>query len=328
MKLNNFVIGVFALLFLSSCASNKHLVFFTNTTIGVEVGSEPANGSPAKFIVGYKRQEGVIDPLIPDYELVENYGNNKAPNGTLDKLTEPVSGETNIVLTPQGTVIPMGARTRAHSVLAKMNFGATGGGNGAAAAQFFATGRAADYLAQGENIAAALAGEPSVNNSPTVNLDALGSANYSYLHDVYRILEQYIQTGGPKSGEAIGIKFNVDQLDNGIFKETFKEYSNAGGANAFNINDYSISPHNNFRNIPSYIKDMQNSLVVAKKMVTNNNATHNGSSLSSTQKQEAVDNISKYPEKIEYGKNKISSDKSVINMVKFVQEHVLLNKTK
>jgi hypothetical protein len=122
IKANTIALAMFCL---SGCASNQHLVFFTNTTIGVEIGSEPASGSPAKFIVGYKRQEGVIDPLIPDYEFIPNSGGTVAPTDTLNTLTSPENGDTNIILTPQGTAIPKGQNNKAHSVLAKMNFGAT-----------------------------------------------------------------------------------------------------------------------------------------------------------------------------------------------------------
>ena len=105
----------------SGCASNHHLVFFTNSTIGLEVGSEPNTGTPAKFILGYKRQEGVIDPLIPDYEFHSHDGS--------EAIIEPTSGDTNIILTPAGVAAPKGSVTSPHSVLAKMNFGATGGGD-------------------------------------------------------------------------------------------------------------------------------------------------------------------------------------------------------
>ena len=158
------LIGSIFVLF--GCSSNHHLVFFTNTTIGVEIASEPASGSPAKFIVGYKRQEGVIDPLIPDYEFIPNdtSANGGVPGGaTLAALEQPENGDTSIIMTPQGTAIPKGQNNKAHSVLAKMNFGATGGGSGASASQFFATGLAAELLAKSKGIAGALAGDPEIN---------------------------------------------------------------------------------------------------------------------------------------------------------------------
>lgn len=312
---------------LTSCASNHHLVFFTNTTIGVEIGSEPANGSPAKFIIGYKRQEGVIDPLVPDYNFVVNSGVNKAPNGTLDNLEKPQNGDTNIILTPQGTAIPEGASNRAHSVLAKMNFGATGGGNGASAAQFFATGRAADYLAQSNNIAGALAGESSIN-STTANLEALGTANFSYVHDVYRILKEYINKNGAKSGEALNIKISVDKLDTGQFKKTFEEYSLGAVASSYNINDFAISSNTEFRNVLSHVGAMITSLDLAKKMIIDATAKNNGALLSAAQKQNIIDNVAKYPIQIKTAKDSLSNNKSIIAMIKFVHEDILLDTTK
>lgn len=322
------IVLISALYFLiTSCASNHHLVFFTNTTIGVEIGSEPSNGSPAKFIVGYKRQEGVIDPLIPDYEFVENNGKTVAPENTLDSLTEPKNGDTNIVLTPQGTALLKGANNRAHSVLAKMNFGATGGGSGASAAQFFATGRAADYLAQSENIAGALAGDPQVNQKSKANLDALGAANYSYIHYVYRILYEYIKNNGPNAAEALSIKTNVDNLDIGEFKKSFKEYSAASGHD-YNINNFSVPATKEFRNVLSHVKAMAKSLDIAKKMIVDSAATGNGSALTTIQRQEAVDNISEYPKQMEIAEGKISGNQSVVSMITFVHKNILLGDTK
>lgn len=320
MKYFKIVLLCLLYLLLTSCASNQHLVFFTNTTIGVEVGSEPANGSPAKFIIGYKRQEGVIDPLIPDYTFIEN-----TDKQSLNNLTQPENGDTNIILSPQGTAIPKGANSRAHSVIAKMNFGATGGGNNkASAAQFFATGRAADYLAKTENIAGALAGDPKVNMKSQVNIDALGKANYAYIHYFYRILNEFIKNNNANAGVALDIKNSVDELDKGTFKKTFKEYSYAGAVNSYNINDYSIPSTKGFRNILKHVKAQIDSLEVAKKMIIDNAATHNGSPLTATQKQEAVENISKYPEQIDAAKNVISANESIISMIKFVNNNILL----
>jgi hypothetical protein len=327
MKLLALMTYIFVFLSLSSCSSNHHLVFFTNTTIGVEIGSEPANGSPAKFLIGYKRQEGVIDPLIPDYQFVSNSGASVAPAGTLDSLTAPENGDTNIVLTPQGTALPEGASNRAHSVLAKMNFGATGGGNGASAAQFFATGRAADYLAQSNNIAGALAGDAKINENSKVNIDALGSANYAFIHDVDRLLNSYISNSGPNAGNALTIKNQVDKLDSDEFRQSFKVYSVIPGANNYDISDYPIPVSKEFRNSLSHIKAMSDSIAIAKQIVLDGAAKNNGTPITAQEKSDAVDNIGKYPILIEDAENKLSNSTAVISMINFVHENILLSKT-
>ena len=43
---------------------DRSLVFFTNTTLGVEVSVSPSDATaPVKLIIGYKRSEGVLNPV-------------------------------------------------------------------------------------------------------------------------------------------------------------------------------------------------------------------------------------------------------------------------
>ena len=56
-----------SLLFLSGCDNaNRSMVFFTGTTLGIEIAFEPNSAAPAKFIIGYKRAEGLMDPVMED----------------------------------------------------------------------------------------------------------------------------------------------------------------------------------------------------------------------------------------------------------------------
>jgi hypothetical protein len=126
---------------LSGCVSSRHLVFFTNTTIGVEIAAEPNATTPAKFIIGYKRAEGVIDPLGEGQVAESNEG----------KHPIQIGGSPKALLKPEG-----------HSVLAKLNFGAGGGGANSTTTQWFATGEAAKIIAQAPGIAGAVTGSPEI----------------------------------------------------------------------------------------------------------------------------------------------------------------------
>jgi hypothetical protein len=326
MKLILILIG--SMFLLSGCSSNHHLVFFTNTTIGVEIASEPASGSPAKFIVGYKRQEGVIDPLIPDYEFIPNdtNANGGVPGGTtLAALEKPENGDTSIIMTPQGTAIPKGQNNKAHSVLAKMNFGATGGGSGASASQFFATGLAAELLAKSKGITGALAGDPEINKvHKEANLESNDSlAIYAHIQSMYKLIDKY-PTDGDKGGEALTLKKSLDALDVGIFKKSFTHYKLSPASKDVGIDPYTIQSGNSFSDVIPYISTMEQSLNNAKKVIIDSKSTYKGTLLSVKHKQEMIDNIELFPAKIKESKGTISSNKAVVSMIDFVYKNILL----
>lgn len=327
--MNKTIILLITTLCVSGCASNHHLVFFTNTTIGVEIGSEPSNGSPAKFIIGYKRQEGVIDPLIPDYTFYKNSSDEGGvTKSSLDKLDEPVNGDTNIVMTPQGTAVPNGGVTRAHSVLAKMNFGATGGGSGASAAQFFATGRAAELLAESDGITAALAGDAKINSKRVVELGDRGIAYGAHIQSVYNFLVEYSGSTKDKAGEALVLKNKLDALDSGMFKKSFKQYTSGAGSLVISIDDSKIPPDKTFSNLFPFITSMTNSLSTAKDKVLNPKITHKGNPLSESERKEMLNSIETYPKSIEDAKKVISSSSEVASMIDFVYTNLLFQPVK
>lgn len=150
----------FMLILFSGCASKQHLVFFTNTTIGVEISSSPETASPGNFIVGYKRQEGVIDPLIPNYSHIKNSNNITKPKDPkelnkylLGAMIEKESNNGFIVQTREGTFYPNDKEhTKAHSVFAKINFGSNVGESGVSVNQWFSSGYAAELLASNMEI--------------------------------------------------------------------------------------------------------------------------------------------------------------------------------
>lgn len=184
--------------------ANRSLIFFTGTTMGVEVAVNPSDATgPMRLVVGYKRAEGVLDPVY-DPEGVEAAAKKKTtktekaePSNqisvstrTADTVYRPLSrdlGDTDhssggtaaavpITITETEEPVPdkNGAIAptkrylpEAYSVIAKFSGEGGAGVNSRAdaklsIAQWFATGHAADLLANAPGIAGAVTGNAEI----------------------------------------------------------------------------------------------------------------------------------------------------------------------
>lgn len=166
---------------------DRSLVFATHTTMGLEVAINPAEGvqSPVRLVVGYKRSEGVLNPV---------YHSEGVEGPPLKKTRRSYNGgDTSIDYSnsePVGNTSTNVKRYRpdAYPVIAKF----TGDVNSEAAqhakgrlavAQWFATGEAAVILAKQPGIAGAVSGSAEIAKeaarqqvssvSPTVKLAAV-----------------------------------------------------------------------------------------------------------------------------------------------------------
>lgn len=129
---------------ISGCANiERSMVFSTGTTIGLEVAVSPSSEDPVNVVIGYKRAEVLLDPIMEDAPENKSQDNRRTFN-----------------------IIP-----RAHSVIAKLlgdmkTKGSTKAGPEAEAglrvSQWFASGNAADILAKNGG-AAALTDDPEVS---------------------------------------------------------------------------------------------------------------------------------------------------------------------
>lgn len=304
---------------LTACASNQHLVFFTNTTIGLEVGSEPSSGTPAKFVLGYKRQEGVIDPLIPNYEFKSSAS--KLPSaseaGVPNTLSKPENGNTHIVLTPVGVAVPK--ETIPHSVLAKMNFGATGGGTGASASQWFATGLAAESLAKLPGVTSALSGYP-VGSGIDLGLHDHDLSRYAYLVDIYSILKKAAESD---DHEAMRIKDKVDALDRGEYRKEFIYYyiDDVNGKKKVIPEDEQFSEKKSFNNITTYLSRLDESIRVCRKAILSEELID-----TAKEKEAMLAAIVEYSPRLASGREKLSNHKSVIEMIHYVNNSLIMTK--
>jgi hypothetical protein len=134
---------------------DRSLIFSTHTTLGIEVAVSPAETtSPAKIIIGYKRTEGVINPV---------YHSKGIKTSKIEKTTKE-GGKTTIETTPCGT---SRYKKEAYSVIAKFSGETSAKAERAAegklsVAQWFATGEAAKTLARQPGIAGAVSGSSEV----------------------------------------------------------------------------------------------------------------------------------------------------------------------
>lgn len=153
-------LGLLALPLLSGCVGSvKHndvLIFGTDTKLALDVSANPAGGGTPEITIGYKRQEAVWMPLVVNGA------------GVTDKICAAANGgEKPCVgtLKYQGqaeTGVEGKGGTDAYSVFASFGADIKGaakaGGPEAAVglAQFFATGIAAQRLAQNKQVVSAL----------------------------------------------------------------------------------------------------------------------------------------------------------------------------
>jgi len=196
---------------------DRSLIFSTHTTLGVEVSASPAeSGEPVKLIIGYKRSEGVINPVYHS-DGIE----------TADEEQSTARNEPNDVVK---TIISKGRRPRyrdqAYSVIAKFRGDAGTSATGAAegkvsVAQWFATGEAAMTLASQPGIAGAVTGSSEVAREATRQAE-LGqslsrnerTAVFAFLSDVHSMLDKREQSGDRRAGELVADLDKVgEQID-------------------------------------------------------------------------------------------------------------------
>ncbi|MHC4159069.1 MAG: hypothetical protein ACYSSO_08320 [Planctomycetota bacterium] len=153
-----FVTGVLFVLTLAGCGSvlDRSLIFATHTTVGVEVSVSPVEtGNPVALIIGYKRTEGVINPVY------DKEGISTCPN-------------------PTSCVPIQKYRDKAYSVIAKLEGKIAANANPSSAvvsgAQWFATGEAANNVSSHPEFAVALTDNPAIAKQASEAIKARAKA--------------------------------------------------------------------------------------------------------------------------------------------------------
>ena len=314
-----FQLFLWAALLCTGCASNQHLVFFTHSSIGVDISTEPQTATPFKFVVGYKRQEGVIDPIGMGYHLHES------DDAGLPVV--PPDMNAPVLPTKAGYFVQRGTAAEPHSVLAKMNFGATGGGAGASAAQWFATGEAAKILARQPGIPGAIAGDPEVNKSTkTIELaSGMKISQLASLSNIYQNIKDYIAQKGKESVRAGRLIERVDKLDTGEFRVPFRRYQLTSGGQL----KWETLPNKrtsaSFTNVTQYLSNLQKSYEAAVKAAKKTDIKKtDGSSLSDPERNDLIEAVATYPSRLKDIEARMAQNKDAIEMVEFYCENVLL----
>ena len=198
------------------CANSlidRSLVFSTSTSLGIEVSVDPANSSaPVNLLMGYKRYEGVLNPVFYDHNAYPLERGNVHP---IHCELCGLDGESCPHNAPP-TDLNSYYRLQAYSVLAKIrgNSSADAGDNVEGrieVAQWFATGKAADILACQPGIAAAVSGSPEIAEAlrglDTERFPASSTVHAIASVSVYRMLSEAPlrqRPGGPGKTPADG----------------------------------------------------------------------------------------------------------------------------
>jgi len=180
----------------TGCANlNRSLVFSTGTTIGLETALSTQSESPVKIVIGYKRAEVLFDPIMDDAD-----GPGKAKYEIMPK---------------------------AHSVLAKLQGSlstkantteATGANAGFNVAQWFASGTAAEIIAENGG-AAALTDNPAVANA-VARAATLASSTGQIPDIIFSLSNQIFQeiknVRGNPSNYSAEVRTQADRLFNSL----------------------------------------------------------------------------------------------------------------
>jgi len=178
-----------ALATLGACAHNDVLVFGTETNIGLDISTTPADGGTPKVNIGYKRTEAVWMPLfvsargnaLNNCTTNSAFGFTRSETCTRIKESEASNDISKLKYQSEYTEAsaPGAYRTDAYSVFASLGAKIEGKGGSPSAtvgiAQFFATGAAAVNVSENTALVTALkatSGEGSASQSDAVKAAA------------------------------------------------------------------------------------------------------------------------------------------------------------
>lgn len=195
MKLNKRtpIVIIVALTLAQGCRNVQNgMIFSTGTTFGLEVSSEPASANYVRMVVGYKRLEVLIDPVI-------------------EELNKKSKDDKKFSIKPA-----------AHSVLAKLSgqFSARNNGSGQVS-QWFASGRAAEILAA-HGGAVALTNDPKVAEaaSKTILAGNLPEENQFITYDLLSFINNSLSELKTEEAKRHLTALNTIPHELGIHKDT------------------------------------------------------------------------------------------------------------
>lgn len=229
---------------LTACGKhNDVLLFGTDTTVAVDISASPTQGNTPQLSIGYKRREAVWMPLLAnadDSEAIKKTCSKTQGGGTQRKGTR-CSAENGQLADAKYVGEDSNHRTDAYSVFASFGAeieGSVGGGGDAKAkvglAQFFATGVAAQKLADNPAAVFALSIQPpgtseaigEALNSAELRKEREFRASFSQRQMTTANLlatcpnqqEKFNDLRGQKFSEGFFVRLNQDRDYESIFK--------------------------------------------------------------------------------------------------------------
>ena len=136
------ILGVVGVSLVGCSPIDRSMLFFTHTTIGIEVSTGDPTSAPVKALVGYNRTEGVINPVYDKDGIATTDGSKYRKEAYSVLATIQGQGSANAPATATGTEGNVGTKI--------------------AGSQWFATGEAAKILASQPGIAGAISGSPDI----------------------------------------------------------------------------------------------------------------------------------------------------------------------
>ena len=136
------ILGVAGVSLVGCSPIDRSMLFFTHTTIGIEVSTGDPTSAPVKALVGYNRTEGVINPVYDKEGIATTDGSKYRKEAYSVLATIQGQGSANAPATATGTEGNVGTKIKG--------------------SQWFATGEAAKILARQPGIAGAISGSPDI----------------------------------------------------------------------------------------------------------------------------------------------------------------------
>jgi hypothetical protein len=231
---------------LSGCTGSGHLVFFTNTSFGMEVSGDTATQTP-RIVMGYKRQEGVLMPVYDERKRSEE----KVENG-------------NTIVKTEGQLCD-----EAFSVIAKYVGGGTAGGQSRMSnSQWFATGPAAINLSKAPGIAGAMADNPDVAEAAAKESQFLSSRELSSELKTATLFAAFLtleKTDTPKAREMLA---RVTSFATKHKKQEFTQYLLDTDAKTFDGKKDIIIASNTWQVLETYRQNLNDSITALGKVLS------------------------------------------------------------
>lgn len=302
---------------------DRSLIFSTHTTLGVEVSASPAESSePLKLIIGYKRSEGVINPIYHSkgIETADEEDTTTLNTGHSETKTTTAKGRR-----PR-------YREQAYSVIAKFSGDAGTSAKGAAegkisVAQWFATGEAAKTLASQPGIAGAVTGSSEIARAAAEEESRMTTFRgkhrtsvFSLLMEMYKVLDNIskdvsnpaLQTQASEIKTSLISSRVLDEINYSDFDRY--DYDDQQGSIA-KVPPVEAPP--GFYKAISYRQELNGSINDLKKALADPQLKENGQNVGPVRRNELLNELLAQKNRLEELDDALLHDDAVVRFIQF-----------